>query len=110
MSVTISTCNEICNAPTNHSSAKMLYTFSKQPRFLKRKTILYDMYYSVVKSSMNSKILFLIEELALDMVRNMISLRNYHKPLHLTLIITLRTKFQQKRKVLPLEKVERKWW
>jgi hypothetical protein len=39
MSVTVSTCGQICNAPTNLSPSKMLYSFPKQERFLKRKTI-----------------------------------------------------------------------
>jgi hypothetical protein len=39
MSVTVSNCNDIFNAPTNESTAKMLYTFPKQTRFLKRTTI-----------------------------------------------------------------------
>lgn len=33
MSVTISTCEEICHSPVNESKAKMLYTFPKEPRF-----------------------------------------------------------------------------
>ena len=33
MSVTVSNCFEICNAPTNISSAKMLYSFPKDGRF-----------------------------------------------------------------------------
>lgn len=41
MSITISTCNQICNAPTNLSPSKQLYSFPKQERFLKRKTIQY---------------------------------------------------------------------
>jgi hypothetical protein len=57
---------------------------------------------------MNSKILFLIEGLALDMAQNTISLRSHLNPLLLTHITTLRTKFQPKRRVLLLEKAERK--
>jgi len=57
---------------------------------------------------MNSKILFLIEGLALDMAQSTISLRSHLNPLLLTHITTLRTKFQPKRRVLLLEKAERK--
>ena len=44
MSITISNCYEICNAPTNQSSAKMLYSFPKQQRFVRRRQILYFLF------------------------------------------------------------------
>jgi hypothetical protein len=56
MSVTVSNCNSICNAPTNLSSAKMLYSFPKQSRFLKRKTILYLSSYQDAIASIKLKI------------------------------------------------------
>lgn len=45
MSITISTCNEICNSPLNQSKAKMLYTFSKEDRFKRLKKQLYRTFY-----------------------------------------------------------------
>ena len=41
MSITTSNCEQICHSHTNTSNSKMLYSFSKQPRFLKRKKVLY---------------------------------------------------------------------
>jgi hypothetical protein len=41
MSVTVSNCDEICNNPSNNSTAKMLYSFPKKSRFNSRKIILY---------------------------------------------------------------------
>ncbi len=62
MSITISNYSEICNAPTNQSSAKMLYTFGKQNRFEKRKTIMYVSLHSDVIKCTNSKTPFQDEE------------------------------------------------
>lgn len=55
MSITISNYSEICNAPTNQSTSKMLYTFGKQNRFEKRKTIMYVSFHSDVIKCTNSK-------------------------------------------------------
>jgi hypothetical protein len=41
MSITVSNCDEICHSPTNQSKTKMLYTFSKENRFPKRRIIMY---------------------------------------------------------------------
>ena len=71
MSVTISTCNQICNAPTNQSSAKMLYSFPKQSRFLKRKTLLYLCSHPAAIASMISRAPSLLVELASAMDINM---------------------------------------
>ena len=105
MSITISNCNDICNAPTNSSTAKMLYTFSKQSRFLKRKTMLYIILHLDAKSSMNSKAHFLPEEQGSAMAASLISLGNFliaHLP---TLIIFQTVFIQVQKKALHLEKV-----
>ena len=108
MSVTISNCNEICNAPTNSSSAKMLYSFPKQSRFLKRKKILYIYINLGVISSINLKILFLLEEQALVMEQNTTSQDNCLIVLHLILIIILIAFTAAPTRVSRLDKVERK--
>jgi len=108
MSITISNCNEICNAPTNSSTAKMLYTFPKQSRFLKRKTMLYTIPHLDVKNFMNSKAHFLPEEQGLATVLSLISLDNFLIA-HLPTLIIFRTVFiQVLKKVLHLEKVGKK--
>jgi hypothetical protein len=84
MSVTISNCNEICNAPTNQSTAKMLYTFPKQPRFLKRKTILYFLPHLDVTSTMNSRIPSRTGQPLSDMVISTTSPKNFLSLLLLT--------------------------
>jgi len=110
MSITISNCNEICNAPTNSSSAKMLYSFPKQSRFLKRKTILYIYFNLDVISSINLKTLCLREGLALAMELNMTSLGNC-----LIVLLQILTMFPivfilAQRRVSLLAKVGKKWW
>ena len=87
MSITISNCNEICNAPTNSSTAKMLYTFPKQSRFLKRKTMLYILLHLDAKNSMNSKAHFLPEGQGLATAPSLISHGNFLIVLLPTLII-----------------------
>ena len=52
MSITISTCNQICNSPLNQSRAKMLYSFSKGERFKRLQGQLYLFLYVGVTSFM----------------------------------------------------------
>ena len=108
MSVTISTCNQICNAPTNQSSAKMLYSFPKQSRFLKRKTLLYLCSHPAAIASMISRAPSLLVELASAMDINMTSLASLpprHRPIPTTSIARQTTSTD-----LPLERAERGWW
>ena len=108
MSVTISTCNQICNAPTNQSSAKMLYSFPKQSRFLKRKTILYPSPHQDAIDSTISRAPSPHAALASAMDINMISPENHpphHHPTHTTSIV-----HQIKRPASLSEKVEKEWW
>ena len=76
MSVTISTCNQICSAPTNSSHSKMLYSFAKQSRFLRREPQTYPSLHLALRSSMNSRPRLPPALLALAMAANMILLRN----------------------------------
>jgi hypothetical protein len=108
MSVTISNCSQICNAPTNHSSAKMLYSFPKQSRFLKRKTVLYCCAYVGVIDSMRSRILAPIEARALDTAPSMILPRNLPPPLRPIPIISPMMSVLPATEVSPSEKVERR--
>ena len=77
MSVTVSNCIQICNAPTNQSTSKMLYSFPRQPRFLKRKTILYFLPHPDATSTTNSKTLFPTEEPLWATVTSTTSPRNF---------------------------------
>lgn len=105
MSVTISTCNQICNAPTNQSSAKMLYSFPKQSRFLKRKTLLYPSPHPAVIASMTSRAPSPPEAPALDMDTSTTLLASLPHPLPLTPTTSITAPIRSK--VLPSEKVER---
>lgn len=109
MSITISNCNEICNAPTNQSSAKMLYSFPKQGRFLKRKTILYWCPYSDVTSSTNSKTPSPTGRPPSGMDTNMTSPRSLPAP-HLQTPTISMTNYQQvPRRASLLDKAGRGW-
>ena len=108
MSVTISTCNQICNAPTNQSSAKMLYSFPKQSRFLKRKTILYASPHADAIDSTISRAPSPPGEQVLAMDISMISPKNHPHHHHPTPITSIA--HQTKRPALPSEKVEKEWW
>ena len=44
MSVIVSNSEQICHSPTNQSKAKMLYSFSKSPRFPKDKENAYTFF------------------------------------------------------------------
>lgn len=107
MSITVSNCNEICNAPTNHSASKMLYSFPKQSRFLKRKTIQYSGSYLDAINFMNSKTPYPIEAQLLAMVENMTSLENYQELLLPTLTTSLTTTVPVLKKGLLSERVDK---
>ena len=82
MSVTISNCENICHAPTNGSPAKMLYSFPKQSRFLKRKTFKFTSPYPDAIDSMTSRIQSPSGRRASAMVGSMTSPRNCLPPRH----------------------------
>lgn len=105
MSVTISTCNQICNAPTNQSSAKMLFSFPKQSRFLKRKTLLYSFPHPAAIASMTSRAPSPPEGQVSAMDISMTSLASLlpPRPLTPTTSITL----QIRSTALPSERAER---
>lgn len=108
MSVTISNCNQICNAPTNQSSAKMLYSFPKQSRFLKRKTLLYFSSHPAAIASTTSRVPSLLAAPALATATNMTSLASLplrHPPIPTTLTLPPIRKL-----ALPSVKAEREWW
>lgn len=77
MSITISNCDEICHSPTNQSKSKMLYTFSKENRFSKRRVILYHFSLNIdAINIMIAKVLILQEPQDLVMALSMILLKS----------------------------------
>ena len=88
----------------------MLYSFPKQGRFLKRKTILYFFHNIVVINIMNLRTHFHEEHLPLAMATNMISLKNCPTVLLPTPTTFLITLVLVPRKASALDKAEIKWW